>query len=347
MPNESTTPTESDERKSGKRSRRIHLILCYLAGFILLSVLWYSTYRTFFTGPKIRIYESTTAATNNQTNNSLRIGTYNIAHGRGPDSGTWEKFHGGGRTARRKRLDAIAELLRTNNLDVVILNEVDFAVLNSWHVNQAEHIARKAGFPFRLEQRNYDANLFGLRFQAGNAVLSRHPIAEAESIDYPSSRTAQKALLGNKQGVICTIIPRTGIPFRLIPVHLNHESIPTRLASAKILVTLASNDPLPTILAGDFNSAPSGVPPADRNDGRRSALDLFTNAFTHLPSVSTNSDHLATYPSENPNLALDWILIPDNWAPQSFAIPHSTLSDHLPVIAEFVPHPSIAGTLNQ
>ena len=116
-----------------------------------------------------------------QSMSELRIGTFNIAHGRGTASSNWQ---GGDEAERLARLREIAQLVQERQLDVLVLNEVDFSAAWSSHLNQAEFIASAAGFPYRVEQRNIDAAtpLFSFRF--GNAVLSKYPIIEVSLIEF-------------------------------------------------------------------------------------------------------------------------------------------------------------------
>jgi endonuclease/exonuclease/phosphatase family metal-dependent hydrolase len=83
----------------------------------------------------------------------LRIATYNIAHGRGLAESNWD---GGSPADHEARLQAIAAELRAWPVDVVVLEEVDFDASWSHRVNQAEVLARAAGFPYWIEQSNYD-----------------------------------------------------------------------------------------------------------------------------------------------------------------------------------------------
>jgi endonuclease/exonuclease/phosphatase family metal-dependent hydrolase len=270
------------------------------------------------------------------TDPTLRIGVYNIAHGRGDGAGLWEKIHGVGLAGREKRLVAITKLLREANLDVLVLNEVDFAVVNSGHVNQAERIAREAGFSYWLEQRNNDANLFGLRFQAGNAILSRHPIVDAELITYPKYRPIQRALLGDKRGMICTIQPVDGSPFRLVAVHLDHSIPAARVATARLLKDLVAKQKLPVVLAGDFNSAPKEIPGYIPDENGDSAVQMLIETHRHLPDIAREEGAELTFPSAQSELALDWILVPEHWRLKTKQSPAGTLSDHRPVFADVV-----------
>ena len=66
---------------------------------------------------QVRVF-SNDAPARPETITSLKILTYNIAHGRGPTGGNWD----GPVAADRERIDQIARLIRRHNLDVVVLN---------------------------------------------------------------------------------------------------------------------------------------------------------------------------------------------------------------------------------
>lgn len=78
---------------------------------------------------------------------SLRIVCFNMAHGRGLASSNWE---GGDRTTCRGRLAEISELLDELDVDIVVLNEVDFDASWSGNVNQAELLTFPAERPNRV-----------------------------------------------------------------------------------------------------------------------------------------------------------------------------------------------------
>ncbi|MCP4376056.1 MAG: hypothetical protein GY794_07780, partial [bacterium] len=80
----------------------------------------------------------------------LRVVTYNIAHGRGTSDTNWQLD---ARDAQINRLREIANLLKEQKADIVVLNEVDFDSVWSGGMNQGRYIAENAGFPFLVEQR--------------------------------------------------------------------------------------------------------------------------------------------------------------------------------------------------
>ena len=75
----------------------------------------------------------------------LRVACYNIAHGRGVPFDNW---NGESKEVRLQRLLDIATQIREIDADIVALNEVDFDSSWSHGENQAEFLARNAGYPY-------------------------------------------------------------------------------------------------------------------------------------------------------------------------------------------------------
>ena len=85
----------------------------------------------------------------------IRVGTYNIAHGRGGALGT-SNWTGSNRKQVTAHLRKTGDFIRDQQLDLIVLNEVDISAAWSRHLNQARAIAETAGFPYVAEQRNTD-----------------------------------------------------------------------------------------------------------------------------------------------------------------------------------------------
>ena len=160
---------------------------------------------------------------------TLRVVCYNIAHGRGLAESNWD---GGSAQDRIARLDQIADLLREINADIVVLNEVDFAASWSNSVNQAEYIARRAGYPEHIEQRNLDFRVLTWQWRFGNAVLSKLPIHRADVLDLPGYSTWETLLAGKKRGIRCEIEVDSQV-IQLIAAHFSHRSEDLRVRSAQ------------------------------------------------------------------------------------------------------------------
>ena len=181
------------------RRRKILLAILVLLGLLLGP---YLTSRLRNPFRQIRLRENAAAQATTTEPETLRVLTYNIAHGRGPTAtGNWE----GTAEEKRARIGEIAELLIEIDADVVVLNEVDFSATWSGQQNQAEALARTAGYPFWVEQRNLDFRLLYGSWKFGNAILSRYPIASTQPLTYPPYATWEDWLAGSKQGVIATL----------------------------------------------------------------------------------------------------------------------------------------------
>lgn len=261
----------------------------------------------------------------------LRIVCYNIAHGRGLARSNGA---GGSRTDRIDRLDLIAELLREIDADIVVLNEVDFDSSWSDSINQAQYLAASAGYAHWAEQRNIDVRLLTWTWRFGNAVLSKHPITHAEVIDLPGRSAWETALAGKKRGLACRI--QVGNEeVRVIGAHLSSRSESLRAQSADVLIDIAGGSSIPTIVAGDLNSTPTGFPLSIRDRDGNNAIDTLdaSGSFRRSPQYDVLTADDYTFRSDNPRSVIDWILIPPNWRFLEYAVKDSRLSDHRPVFA--------------
>ncbi len=124
--------------------RRRKQLLYALVVLLILGIGPYIVSRVRSGGRQIRV-RSDTAKTKVSTEpvTSIRVLTYNIAHGRGATDDNWE----GTVAEKRRRIEEISRLIAKVEADVVVLNEVDFSSTWSGHQNQAKAIALGAGFP--------------------------------------------------------------------------------------------------------------------------------------------------------------------------------------------------------
>ena len=283
---------------------------------------------------RLRTLEPVSETQAAQAVQELRIGTFNIAHGRGTAASNWG---GGDRATRLARLREIARLLRDQRLDVAVLNEVDFSSVWSGHVNQAEFIARAAGFPFWVEQRNFDATIPFCSVQFGNAVLSLHPLSDVELVDLPAYSQFESALAGKKKAVLCTLKISADTSVRLLAVHLEHRTERVRVQSARLIDRICRESELPVIVAGDLNSSPLEYPLVEVDDSGESAVALLLQqgGFAARLDARPGPDEF-TFHSLRPDRVIDWILVKEPWKIVSKKVPPAELSDHRPVIARII-----------
>ncbi|MCA9117251.1 MAG: endonuclease/exonuclease/phosphatase family protein [Planctomycetaceae bacterium] len=264
------------------------------------------------------------------TGQTLRVAAWNIAHGRGTGA---DNHAGGSAEQRAERLRGMAGFLRSANLDVVVLNEVDFDAAWSHGVNQAAALARLAGFGWHVEQRNFDVLLPGYTLRFGNAILSRHPIIDARLVELPAYRRVEALFAGSKQALLCTLQLPDETRVRVLAVHLSHRSEHVRLASVEVIRQLAEDSQLPLIAAGDFNSAPPGFPQAEPVASGETAMGrlLEGGLFRTLPTGNPSPVEL-TWPALKPDRLLDWVTVTPPLKLMSKSVYPLDLSDHLPVV---------------
>lgn len=265
---------------------------------------------------------------------TLRIACYNIAHGRGLAK---SNHSGGTPEIRRKRLDDIAELLIDLDADVVVLNEADFNASWSQSIDQAEYLATKAAYPYIAKLSNLDFRLAHRSWRFGNAVLSRYPIRDAYEIDLPGYAAWETVLAGKKRALFCEI-DKDGSPFGMVAVHLSHRSEGLRVASAQRLIDFANGYGSPLVLAGDFNSTPADDPEHRTDADGNNAMGRFDQSglFTRFPNEVTQDTSLYTFPSDDPQRVIDWVLASDDFQVVRGLVEPSELSDHRPVVVDLV-----------
>jgi endonuclease/exonuclease/phosphatase family metal-dependent hydrolase len=262
----------------------------------------------------------------------LTILAWNIAHGRGDVPEGWlSNWRGGTGEDRISRLIHIADVIREVDADVVLLNEVDFEAQWSGHLNQGEILARVTGYPSWIEQRNYDLWLPFLRWSFGNALLSRMPVPEAGWVDLPPHSAVEAIVAGAKSASLVRLETELG-PLGIVPIHLEVRSRHTRRPAAEVFDSLRNHLPYPLILAGDFNSAPSGWPGAE---GRTLLDSVLALGWTSPRAQGPPLPREFTFPTPALQDARDWILVEPPLRVVGSRVLHEVgrLSDHAPVLA--------------
>lgn len=310
------------------KSARRKLVLSLVALLVLVP---YISSRVASAWQMVAVYELPGVSAPTENDNRLRVACYNIAHGRGLAS---SNLTGGNLKERSRRLREIAEQLRQMDADVVVLNEVDFESTWSYGVNQAEELARLAGYPYRVEQRNLDLRVAFWTLRFGNAVLSRYPITSNQLIDLPGDSRLETAL-GGKKRAICADIRCANRSIRVIGAHLSFRSEPVRVASANMIRSVAAQSEIPVVLAGDMNSTPPEFPQSISTPDNQNAITTLTRdaCFNCLPRGNAAAADL-TFPSDGPRRVIDWIMVSADLNFLGYDVIDSTLSDHKAVVAE-------------
>ena len=251
----------------------------------------------------------------------LRLVTFNIAHGRGltPIQGF---------TSPRKlrvNLRKIAGLLERLAPDVVALQEIDECSRWSGNFDHLDYLRVHAGFPYAaFGINNRRTGLLNLCY--GNALLSRHPLIETETVVFGQRRVGEKGFLYAEIAVggLC-------VPF--VNLHLHASSRARRLLQLDLLMgwlklkqrSHGAKWAVPPIICGDFNNP-------------NTAYDATSSLLGHLAAYGDYAVHPqgeGTYPSPLPQRTLDFIFMPSGCRLIRCEVVRTLLSDHRPVLVEF------------
>jgi endonuclease/exonuclease/phosphatase family metal-dependent hydrolase len=187
----------------------------------------------------------------------LRVLSYNI-----------HKCIGG--VDRRYQPDRVAEVIRNQNADVLLLQEVDAECKRSNHDRQFELLGDLVGMRYRSWYPNVDVGGGG---QYGNAILSRYPIIESSNIDLTIRFKKRRSVLHGVIRVRHDDVDRTVHVFNM---HLGLARFERRIQLNKFLdshpfANLHAETPI--VVGGDLNDvygrlgtllAPAGFRGIDR-----------------------------------------------------------------------------------
>jgi len=159
---------------------------------------------------------------------TLRIGTYNI----------WLGGNGVGHN-----MDILAEEIKSFNLDIVGLQEVDKNFERSGYQDVAKLLAEKAGY----DHYAYTAAVDHGDSQYGTAILSKYPIKEHEIIRLTVGNGHEPRAIGH------AVIDIGGVLIDFFNTHLSHESESSRLVQLDEIAK-ATEGFRGFIITADFNT---------------------------------------------------------------------------------------------
>ncbi len=205
---------------------------------------------------------------------------------------------------RTENLDAIAGMVTP--YDMVALQEVDSGSLRSGFINQSRYLASQAGMPFWCHQSNRKV---GTVAYAGNGFLSRFEPDAVEEFRLPGVIPGRGSLVvhfgkGSEGLVVAVVHLALGKRARKLQL----EFLSRQLGSYANLVVM-----------GDLNTPVSSPEVQD---------------FCTRLNLSTPTEGLPSYPSWQPQRAIDHILLSRpllSLNPRIVAVTHS---DHCPVELE-------------
>lgn len=284
----------------------------------------------------------------------IKILTFNLGflHGRGSEGPGYEHREA---DFYQKALDKLVVQIKEWNPDVICFQEVDFESSRSGDINQAQYIAKKAGYPYVAEAHSWTANYIPFpywplknnygRVSSGGAILSKFPLSNHEVTLLPKPephpwwynlfylhRYFQKVTvsLGEKK-------------FHLINLHLEAFDIKTREKEVSKLVALVKADHI-DFIAGDFNMLPKSATKrskfynTDNYEGDKSYSHMLKSNLSEVipDDIYAKEENLYfTFPAWAPDRRLDYIWFKPDLKLMKAEVLSSDVSDHLPLRASF------------
>ncbi|MBA4147110.1 MAG: endonuclease/exonuclease/phosphatase family protein [Verrucomicrobia bacterium] len=245
-----------------------------------------------------RLPGQTVTGVSNGTRN-FRVMTFNIHHGVGVD-GVLDT-------------ERIASVIALENADLVGLQEVDRWTTRVNGRDLVQELSDLTGLDFVFYGRPYQGGQFG------NAILSRFPIKSSEERLLP--RTTGTEL----RRAVRAVVVIDGRDFSFWNTHLaaSAEDEAERLACVTLFNEWLQQEKAPAVFCGDFNDFP------DRN-----VHLLMKQSWNDVWEQVGLGDGF-TFPARGPNRRIDYIFTAKENPIEVFqaAVPYTTASDHLPLIA--------------
>lgn len=284
----------------------------------------------------------------------IKILTFNIGflYGKGSEGPGYEHRE---KDYYVKALDKISQEILEWDVDIVCLQEVDFDSSRSHHINQAQYIARKSGFPFVAEAASWEShyipfpywplkNNFG-KMKSGGAILSKFPISDHEVtlLQKPMSQPWWYNLFYLHRYFQKVTVSVGDKKFKLINLHLEAFDKADRKSQVEKLVKKSQLENI-DLVSGDFNMLPASATKTnkffndDEYENDNSYLVMMESALSEvIPDEIYAKDEglFFTFPAWNPDRRLDYIWYRPGLKMMKAEVLPSASSDHLPLRAIF------------
>ena len=212
-------------------------------------------------------------------------------------------------------LEELAEYIKSENPDIVALQEVDVRTYRdaAKHQNGRDFITVLGYHTGMLTA--YARTIDHAGGYYGIGILSKYSFSSTRKILLPPTDGSreQRALL------VADVELPGGKIFTFVSTHFDHADSKVRQLQAKALNKALNGNKYPMIVAGDFNAKPDA-----------------TEISEGMKNWNTACGPGFTIPVKQPRSKIDYIFYAPagKWKPLSSGTPQVTLSDHLPVWAE-------------
>ncbi|MDR6781545.1 endonuclease/exonuclease/phosphatase family metal-dependent hydrolase [Pedobacter africanus] len=213
-------------------------------------------------------------------------------------------------------LNTVADVIKANNPDLLLVKAMDINTLRSGKVDQVTALSQLIGMPnylFATSIASFDGGTYGC------AVFSKYPIVKNDTYILPTGDTnAEKGPLG-----VITVQVNDNNKLVFAGTQLNSNATRRAAQLPELLRIIQTYNTDPLILAGNFND----TPPAGSVYAGLAGIGM------NFPCTSCPPNN----PAANPTAYSDFMLYKtaDRFRVQSYTVGSTTTSTHLPVITQF------------
>lgn len=220
----------------------------------------------------------------------------------------------------RARLDEVAKVVNAELPDVLVLTEVaDTSSIGG--IDQVAYLAEKCGFARSVFAPNYSFGWPGLSVRAGNAVLARFELSDARTFALSGGGSLWNPT--NTRRVMLVDARNGEHAFVVGAVRNDSFDADNNLVQMQRILELTREHEV--LLAGDFNAQPGSPSLLAIRDSGRFAGD-FDGDFDGAP----------TFVNATRSMRIDFVFAPAGWEFVGSRVLDSNLSDHRPVVADFI-----------
>lgn len=295
-----------------------------------------------------------------ETKSKLKIMSWNMsyAHGVGSEGNGYIKHP---KEHYEKNLKLISDFVRESDVDILLLQEIDFDSSRTYSVDQAKKISELTGLKHIAYAPTWDnqyipfpyfpvSNQFG-KMNSGGAIISRYPIVDNQVFlfDKPAANPFWYNAFYLFRFFQASKIEVGGKSFYVGNLHIEAFDKAARMKEAKKITELKNElTSAPWLLVGgDFNSTPAyassrsnfeGYPEDDYEED--DTLKIFNESFKDLKEVLSEEEYLRdekswfTFPTNSPQRRLDYLYVNEGVSVLDKSVGSSTISDHFPLIIE-------------
>ncbi|SEN22733.1 Metal-dependent hydrolase, endonuclease/exonuclease/phosphatase family [bacterium A37T11] len=224
-------------------------------------------------------------------------------------------------SGRKKGIDAIAEIIKSQDPDLVGLQEIE-SNSDDFSYDVPKALAEKTGMPYYYLAKALDLD----PGDYGNLILSKYPLSQQTTYELGLAPGGPNSYM-RAMGLVKT--QKDGKEFYFATAHLDQLSDETnRLYQADLIHTYTKDLDKPVIITGDFNAQPTDA-----------TIKLMTQWFT-LGCLNGHCGY--TDPAPKPDGTIDYIMYApiDSVSTVTYDVDYQAYSqsDHFPVVANLVIH---------